>query len=63
MMKKVASCTMQTAPAIDVLFHSYDDKGFKESEAINVGDTGFSVVIKSNFGYGNASYLQFKSNL
>lgn len=30
-----------SAPAIDVLFHSYDDKGFKESEAINVGDTGF----------------------
>lgn len=50
-----------SAPAIDVLFHSYDDKGFKESEAINVGDTGFSVVIRSNFGYGNASYLQFKA--
>ena len=46
-----------SAPATDVLFNSYEDKGFKESEKINVAGTGFSFVIKSNFGYGNASYL------
>lgn len=50
-----------SAPATDVLFNSYEDKGFKESEKINVVGTGFSFVIKSNFGYGNASYLQFKA--
>ena len=50
-----------SAPATDVLFNSYEDKGFKESEKINVAGTGFSFVIKSNFGYGNASYLQFKA--
>lgn len=50
-----------SAPATDVLFNSYEDKGFKESEKINVAGTGFSFVIKSNFGYGNASYLQFNA--
>ena len=50
-----------SAPATDVLFNSYEDKGFKESEKINVAGTGFSFVIKSNFGYGNASYLLFKA--
>jgi len=50
-----------SAPTTDVLFHSYEDKGFKESENINLGDTGFSFIIRSNFGYGNASYLQFRA--
>lgn len=50
-----------SAPTADVLFHCYEDKGFKESENIYVGETGFSFVIRSNFGYGNASYLQFRA--
>lgn len=50
-----------SAPSADILFHCYEDKGFKESENINVGDTGFSFIIRSNFGYGNASYLQFRA--
>ena len=48
-----------SAPSKDVLFHTYEDKGYKESDNINVGETGFSFIIKSNFGYGSASYLQF----
>ena len=51
-----------SAPTADVLFHCYEDKGFKESENIYVGDTGFSFVIRSNFGYGNASYLHFRAS-
>lgn len=36
-----------SAPTADVLFHCYEDKGFKESENIYVGETGFSFVIRS----------------
>lgn len=49
----------ECAPSEEILFCSYEEKGWKHSEEISIAESGFTFRVLSNFGYGGKSYLHF----
>lgn len=43
----------------EILFCSYEENGWKQSDEISIADSGFTFRILSNFGYGSKSYFHF----
>lgn len=41
-----------------ILFSSYETKGWKDTEWIQIPESGFAFRIMSNFGFGNKAYLK-----
>lgn len=43
----------------EILFCSYEENGWKQSDEISIADSGFTFRILSNFGYRSKSYFHF----